>query len=356
MKYIVISGSSDIGTSIINNLAKSGNEIIYTYNSKKINSLKNVKAYKLDISSRDNIKKFARNNDDLNNWDHLVVLPAIQNPIGLFIESNSDEWARSVDLNFTNQMFIIRELIPRRSKKTKIKSIMLWAAGGINNAPKYYSAYLISKVAQIKMAELLDKEFDDIKVSIIGPGWVKTKIHEQTLKAKKLAREHYKTTIERFKKNKFNSMKDVVNCFNKIIGLEKRTVGGRNFSVQFDKWREKILVEVLNADEDMYKLRRDFNDLQFSDLKFNILDILNLFYKNKNFQKKNSLIYKTFKRILYIRFILELKKKGFENLIDTNNIDKLIYNFMKKNKKRKIITKYLLSKPIKIKKLIYILK
>ena len=99
-----------------------------------------------------------------------------------------------------------------------------------------------------------------------------------------------------------------------------------------------------------------FNVLLFSDLKLNILDILILFYKNKNFKKKKSLIYKTFKRILYIRFILELKKKGFGNLIDANNIDKLIYNFMKKNKKRKIIRKHLLSKPIKIKKLIDILK
>ena len=137
---------------------------------------------------------------------------------------------------------------------------MLWAAGGINNAPKYYSAYIISKVAQVKMTELLDKEFDDIKVSIIGPGWVKTKIHKQTLKAKKFAREHYKTTIERFKKNKFNSMTDVVDCFNKIVGLKKETVGGRNFSIQFDEWRKKTLVEVLNADENMYKLRRDFKN------------------------------------------------------------------------------------------------
>ena len=51
MQYIVISGLSDIGTSIINNLAKNDNEIIYTYNSKKIDNLKNTKAYKLDISS-----------------------------------------------------------------------------------------------------------------------------------------------------------------------------------------------------------------------------------------------------------------------------------------------------------------
>jgi len=46
----------------------------------------------------------------------------------------------------------------------------LCAGTGSNSAPKYYSAYTISKIAQTKMTELLDKEFDDIKVSIIGPG------------------------------------------------------------------------------------------------------------------------------------------------------------------------------------------
>ena len=43
---------------------------------------------------------------------------------------------------------------------------MLWAGPGTNNAPKYYSAYITSKVAQIKMTELLDEEFDDLDITI----------------------------------------------------------------------------------------------------------------------------------------------------------------------------------------------
>ena len=318
MKYIIISGSSDIGNSIINNLANNENEIIYTYNSKKIKNLKKVKGYKLDISSRNNIKEFAKN-DELKNWDCLVILPATQNPIGLFVESNGDEWAESVDLNFTNQMFIIRELIPKRSKKDKVKSIILWAGPGTNNAPKYYSAYIISKVAQIKMTELLDEEFNDIKFSIIGPGWVKTKIHEQTLKAKKLSRENYQVTIERIKKNKFNLMKDVVGCFNKIISLDKKTVGGRNFSVEFDQWKSNKFVQILNTDKNIYKLRRDFNDFKFSDLNFDVTKILDVIYQNKNFQNPGSLVYKTFKRLLNFKFTLDfLKNKKITNFLNLN--------------------------------------
>ena len=350
MKYILISGSSDIGAAIINDLIKKNNEVIYTYNTNKLDKFKSLTSFKLDISSRQKIANFAKNKK-LNNWDTLVILSASQNPIGLFSEVNKDDWAKSVDLNFTNQMYLIREMLSKRLKKAKkINNIILWAGTGSNSAPKYYSAYTISKIAQTKMCELLDKEFKDIKVSIIGPGWVKTKIHKQTIQAGKKARENYQNTITRFKTNKFNPMKDVVNCFNKITALKKHTAGGRNFSVQFDQWRDKNLATILDNDENMYKLRRDFNDLQISDLKFNLIDILNIIYKNKSFQNTNSLIYKTFKRLIYLRIILKSKNDNI-SLID---IDKLINFFVKKNKK--IIIKCLSSKKINIKKLKNILK
>jgi len=353
MKYIFISGSSDIAAAIIDDLIKQKNEIIYTYNSKKVDRFKKLTSFKLDISSRKNIDNFVKIKK-LNNWENLVILTAAQNPIGLFSEVDKDDWVRSIDLNFTNQMYLIREMLSKRSKNSKkINNIILWAGTGSNSAPKYYSAYTISKIAQTKMCELLDKEFDDIKVSIIGPGWVKTKIHEQTIEAGKLARENYKNTIERFKANKFNPMKDVVNCFNKIVSFKKKTAGGRNFSVQFDQWRNKDLENILDNDDDIYKLRRDFNDLQFSDLKFSILDVLNLFYNNKNFQKTSSLVYKTFKRILYIKIKFESKDK---NLITADHIDKLFYLFLKNNKIKKNIIKCLSKKKLNFIKLINIIK
>ena len=204
MKYIIVPGSSDIGSAIIDDLIRKVHDIIYTYNSRKVARFKKLLCFKLDISSRKNIQEFAKNKE-LDNWDNLVVLPGVQNPIGLFNEVSSEDWANSVDINFTNQMYLIREMIPKKSnRKNEINSIMLWAGTGSNSAPKYYSAYTISKIAQTKMAELLDKEFNDIKVSIIGPGAVKTKIHRQTIKAGKMvARENYQNTVRRFKTNNF---------------------------------------------------------------------------------------------------------------------------------------------------------
>ena len=57
-----------------------------------------------------------------------------------------------------------------------------------------YSAYCVGKLLLIKMTELLDSECPDLQVSIIGTGWVNTKIHRQTLAAgrwqEKISTEH----------------------------------------------------------------------------------------------------------------------------------------------------------------------
>ena len=102
MKYLFISGTSDIGTALINNL-KNKNKIISTYHKSKPSQTKNIQNIKLDISSRDQIKRFC-NNKLIKNWDCLVMLPASQDPVGLFSRVKSDEWVESIDLNFTNQI------------------------------------------------------------------------------------------------------------------------------------------------------------------------------------------------------------------------------------------------------------
>ena len=35
-------------------------------------------------------------------------------------------------------------------------------------------------------------------------------------------------------------MSDVVNCFNKIISLDKKTAGGRNFSSEFEGYCQRL--------------------------------------------------------------------------------------------------------------------
>ena len=160
MKTIVIGGFSGIGNEVIKYLNKKKSKIIYTYNLTNSNKLKSFRGFKLNIFSKKSINEFIINKE-VNNWDNLLIMPATQKPIGLFHETNPNEWSDSIKLNFTNQMYLINRLLKKRSKNNLNKTIILWAGGGTNNATKYYSAYTISKIAQIKMAELLNHEIND---------------------------------------------------------------------------------------------------------------------------------------------------------------------------------------------------
>ena len=145
--------------------------------------------------------------------------------------------------------------------KNKNSTVINWAAGGVNNSVDRYSAYTISKIGLIKLTELLDSEIKDVKFVILGPGWVKTKIHKETLKSKIQSGKNYFKTKKMLNSNKCNDMNNVVECVNRIVLEKKNSVGGRNISIVFDKWKSKQLYKKLSKNINSYKLRRFDNKI-----------------------------------------------------------------------------------------------
>jgi len=130
------------------------------------------------------------------------------------------------------------------------------------NSKKGLIYYLRSKHRNPKkIIELLDYEIEDTKFTILGPGWVRTKIHNQTLKAKSNAGMNYKKTLDMLATpNKFNPIKKVIDDVFKIIELPKELVSGRNFSSVHDDISLKKLKELYSIDKDFYRLRRNLNN------------------------------------------------------------------------------------------------
>ena len=140
-------------------------------------------------------------------------------------------------------------------------SVIFFAGGGTNSAPVNFSAYTASKIALIKLCELLDAETEDCKFSIIGPGWVKTKIHQETLTAEGAGEDAVQRTREHYSKGEWTSMLSIAECCEWIIQSSKSVVGGRNFSVVHDEWGEENLENTLSGNQDFYKLRRYGNNV-----------------------------------------------------------------------------------------------
>lgn len=259
---IIIGVSSDIGMALSRRWLNRGDKIIGTYRTEN-SAVREMKGRGANLISC-NISDPASIRDACQKikklcpaWDVLVMCPASLEPIALFTESTFEDWENSVKLNFINQMQIIHELLPARQADSMLgPRVLFFSAGGINDAPTNYSAYTISKIATVKMCELLAAEIPDTSFVSIGPGWVKTKIHNQTLEASLRAGINYQRTLEKLKAGDFTPMEHILDCCDWVIDAPKKVVSGRNISVVHDNWGKKELEKKLAEDQHLFKLRK----------------------------------------------------------------------------------------------------
>lgn len=194
-------------------------------------------------------------------WDALILCPGTLEPIGPFTDVGFQEWENSFAVNFFSQLRIVRHLMGHRNRRNpEGPSIVFFAGGGSNGAPLNYSAYTIAKIALTKMCELLDAENPDCRFTILGPGWVDTKIHQETLRAGKAAGKGYERTQAMISDGEWVPMEKVLDCVEWVLESPREIVGGRNFSVAHDDWKSAELNGKIESDGHMYKLRRYRND------------------------------------------------------------------------------------------------
>jgi len=260
-KVIIVSASSDIGTALCRKYIDKGYEVYGTYRTKSqaTDSLKSlgVKLHHCDLTDKENVLSTCISLRSVL-WDLIVFCPGTQLPIGKFQDCGFDKWAESVNINFVSQMRFLHSILPFRKPGARC---IFFAGGGTNNAPTHYSAYIVSKIALIKMVEILDAEIPDMTFAIMGPGWVKTKIHHATLDAGLVAGTNYLRTVERLQGDNLTPMKTVVECCEWIESAPRRSVGGRNISLVDDPWGTPDLNLNLECNPNMFKLRRYKNTI-----------------------------------------------------------------------------------------------
>ena len=105
-----------------------------------------------------------------------------------------------------------------------------------------------------------DAEIKDTIFTILGPGWVKTKIHDATIKAKNMAGKNYNKTLKMLNSNKCYSMEDLMMCIRWLLKAPKSIIGGRNFSAVHDPWQYKKISKI-KSNNNIFKLRRYGNEI-----------------------------------------------------------------------------------------------
>ena len=193
-------------------------------------------------------------------WTYLFSSVGTSEPIGRFFDLEFNVWKESLNINMTSQLNALHCLYPLRDT-TKQVNVALLAGGGTNNPFRCYSSYALAKIGLIKMCELIDDENKDINIFIVGPGFVKTKTHLETLKAAEKAESNFIRVKEFMDSDaQGTSYQDIYDCIRWAGSVGRDTAGGRNFSVVHDKWGDEKLENELLHNKDMYKLRRFKND------------------------------------------------------------------------------------------------
>lgn len=263
----ILSASSDIGRELAERYSRDGFSVVGTYRDPggagRLAGRPDVALLACDVVSRESVRAMVDAYAAMNRpWDVLISSVGQLEPIGPFFSLDFDRWEESIRINFTAQLRVLHALYPYR-RQGRIGHVAFFAGGGTNNPFPNFSAYCVSKIGLIKMCELLDDEAQDLNVFIVGPGFLPTKIHQQTLRNPAGAGRNYDKMRAFFEAEQPHaSYEDIYQCINWCIGRGRLVAGGRNFSAVHDPWREGggELATELEADPNKFKLRRFRNE------------------------------------------------------------------------------------------------
>jgi len=273
-KIIITGGSMGIGLAIAKKCAEEGAQLMlvsrHSYDLEKavkmINGNEgNHSYYTLDVSKPQKVREFAVEIEkELNFIDGLVNCAGIYGPIGKIDEISPKEFTNAININLLGTFFMCHYFIPLL-KKTRRGKIINYSGGGAASPFPNYSAYAVSKIGIVRLTENMALEFksDDIDINAVAPGFVVTRLHQDTIKAGKKAGGNFlKKTLDQIEKG--GTSPDVsarLTVF--LLSQESDGITGRFISAPWDPWMDEDFLERLKEDKDFATLRRIDNKFFF---------------------------------------------------------------------------------------------
>ena len=122
----------------------------------------------------------------------VVHCAAVLGPIGSILESHPAEWRQAVEVNLFGTYQVLRQCGKRLASNGGGRMV-LFSGGGATAPFPNYSAYACGKVGLVRLAETAAAEMAaySIEVNCVAPGFVITRLHEETLLAGSRAGEEY---------------------------------------------------------------------------------------------------------------------------------------------------------------------
>ena len=217
-----------------------------------------VRAVRADVTSADDVARVLDAARDLGRLDGVVHSAGVYGPIGPVVSVDPVAWLDAIRVNLFGTFLVAREACKRMIEHGVPGSVVLMSGGGAATPFPNYTSYACGKVGVVRFTETLALEVAEhgIRVNCVAPGFVATRLHEQTLAAGKALAGSF---VEKTQADLANGgVPASVSARTAAFLLSSRAAGitGRFVAAPYDRWEEwpERLEQI--AGSDLFTLRR----------------------------------------------------------------------------------------------------
>lgn len=266
---LVTGGSMGIGYACCEEIVRQGGRVLIVARGEKdlkqatenLNELRSNSAvgFRGDVSVDGDVRTaFEMSHEEVGPLDGIVHSAGVYGPIGSVTQVNPEEWLEAIRINLFGSFLVARSAAKYFKKMKRAGSLVLMSGGGAATPFPNYTAYACGKVGVVRLTESMALELagSGIRVNCVAPGFVATRLHQQTLEAgAERAGTFVENTKAQLEKGGVPPMV-AARAVGFLLSDRSRDISGRFLAAPYDdyeKWPER-LVEL--AGSDLFTLRR----------------------------------------------------------------------------------------------------
>ena len=270
LNIIIFGATGSIGSFLLKKyFEKNHNLLLFIKDKKKINNLikkyksnesQIVKYEKLDFNNPNDFKKkFKKNKNFIKKTSIIINTIGVQGEIKNFFTLNLEKFYQVFKINFFSQVLLFKNIY-QYIKLNKNMLIIMFSGGGVSGQRQNFSPYVLSKIALVKLVEILALEFNNknIRINAISPGIINSKMTRLILKENKnVSFKELKKIKKEIVKSK-KSLEKIYDLINLLSKKKGKQISGKIISSRwdrFDKWNSKDIKRLISYD--LFTLRRN---------------------------------------------------------------------------------------------------